>query len=74
MAVAHKKFVLARCADVAMIGAVVAFVTATDTVRIDGIVVAVVADGLTTAGRVGILLVAVAALLKTPRNCRSTAG
>ncbi len=65
VAVAHKKFLLARCADAAMAGAVVAFATTFDTLRIDGIVAAATAAPSLPAGaRVGIALVAVAALLK----------
>ena len=65
IAVAHKKFILARCADVAMVAAVVAFASTFRTFRIDRIVSgAVVAGSLPTGARVGIALVALAALLK----------
>lgn len=61
---AHKKFVLARCADAAMIGAVVAFALAFDTLRIDRIVAAAAAGPLPASAQVGVALVALAALLK----------
>lgn len=64
IAVAHKKFVLARCADVCMLGAVVAFATTFDTLRIDAIGADAMAGSLPAGARIGILLVAVAALLK----------
>jgi NAD(P)H-quinone oxidoreductase subunit 5 len=65
VAVAHKKFLLARAADACMIGAVVAFVTAFGTLRIDSIVAeAVAAPTLPMAARIGIMLVAVAVVLK----------
>ncbi len=65
VAVAHKKFLLARCADVCMIGAVVAFWTTFDTLRIDEIAAgAVGAPTLPAGARVAIVLVATAALLK----------
>ncbi len=65
VAVAHKKFVLARVADICMIGAVVAFGTTFSTLRIDVIVArAVAAPELSWAARVGIFLVALAAVLK----------
>ncbi len=65
VAVAHKKFMLARIADISMIGAVVAFSTTFDTMRIDRIAAeAAVAGALPTGARIGIVLVALAALLK----------
>ncbi len=65
VAVAHKKFLLARVADVCMLGAVVAFGTTFSTLRIDAIVAqAVAAPELSWAARVGIFLVAMAAVLK----------
>lgn len=65
MAVAHKKFLLARVADACMVGAVIAFATAFDTLRIDEITArAVAADDLPAGARVAVALVAVAALLK----------
>ena len=65
IAVAHKKYLLARCADACMLGAVVAFGTTFDTLRIDAIGADAIAAGSLPAGaRIGILLVAVAALLK----------
>lgn len=64
VAAAHKKFVLARCADVAMLGAVVAFVVAFDTLRIDRIVAAASDGPLPVAAQTGVALVALAALLK----------
>ncbi len=65
VAVAHKKFILARCADLSMLGAVVAFATTFDTFRIDRITAEVTASGtLPTGAHVGIALVALAALLK----------
>lgn len=62
--VAHKKFVLARLADLSMTGAIVAFGTTFDTLRIDRIVTAAAVEPLSGGARIGILLVAVAALLK----------
>ena len=65
VAVAHKKFILARCADVAMAGAIIAFAAAFGTLRIDEI-----ADRATDAGslplsaQIGAVLVAMAAILK----------
>ena len=65
MAVAHKKFLLARCADACMLGAIVAFAMAFDTTRIDTIVGdATTAGTLPGAARVGIALVAIAAVMK----------
>ncbi len=65
LAVAHKKFLLARFADVCMLGAVVAFGATFDTLRIDRIVDGVITSAsLPTGARVGIALVALAALLK----------
>jgi NAD(P)H-quinone oxidoreductase subunit 5 len=65
VAVAHKKFLLARCADACMLGAAVAFGTTFSTLRIDAIVNrAVAAPGLPSGARVGIALVAIAAVLK----------
>jgi len=65
VAVAHKKFLLARVADVCMLGAVVAFGTTFSTLRIDAIVDrSVVTTGLPWGVRVGILLVAIAVVLK----------
>ena len=63
--VAHKKFILARCADLCMLGAVVAFGTTLHTLRIDEIATHASAGGALPLGaRVGIALVALAALLK----------
>jgi NAD(P)H-quinone oxidoreductase subunit 5 len=64
VAVAHKKFLLARLADVAMLGAVVAFWVTFDTLRIDAITAEAAATAAPTGARVGIFLVAIAALLK----------
>ena len=65
VAVAHKKFILARAADLAMVGAVVAFATAFDTTRIDSVVAqSVSADSLPVGARIGILLIVLTALLK----------
>jgi NAD(P)H-quinone oxidoreductase subunit 5 len=65
VAVAHKKFILARCADISMLGAIVAFAGAFDTLRIDQIAEAVsTVSVLPTGARVGIALVALATLLK----------
>ena len=65
VAAAHKKFILARGADLAMLGAVVAFSTTFETLRIDQIVMkASVATTVPTGARIAIALVAVAALLK----------
>ena len=63
--VAHKKFILARCADAAMIGATIAFGTTFHTLRIDRIAERATEAGALPAGaRVGIVLVALAAILK----------
>jgi hypothetical protein len=65
LAVAHKKFLLARCADVCMLGAVLAFGSTYDTLRLDRIVAdAAAATTLPTSARIGIALIATAALLK----------
>ena len=64
VAVAHKKFILARCADLAMFGAVVAFGTTFGTLRIDRIAAEAAAVTLPTGARIGVALVALAALLK----------
>jgi NAD(P)H-quinone oxidoreductase subunit 5 len=65
VAVAHKKFILARLADLSMLGAVVAFGSTYDTLRIDRIdSLAAAAGPLPTGARIGIALVAIAALLK----------
>jgi len=66
VAVAHKKFLLARCADACMLGAVMAFALAFHTLRIDGIAAAASrADAMPPAAHVGIALVAFAVLLKS---------
>ena len=55
MAVAHKKFLLARVADACMVGAVIAFATAFDTLRTDEITArAVAADDLPPGARVAV--------------------
>ncbi len=65
MAVAHKKFLLARGADLCMAGAAVAFATTLHTLRIDRIVAEVSSRATMPGGtRVAIMLIAVAALLK----------
>ncbi len=65
LAVAHKKFLLARCADLSMLGAVVAFATTFHTLRLDRIVAAAATTTTLPGGaRVGVALVAVACLLK----------
>jgi NADH:ubiquinone oxidoreductase subunit 5 (subunit L)/multisubunit Na+/H+ antiporter MnhA subunit len=65
LAVAHKKFLLARLADTCMLGAAIAFGSTFDTLRIDAIVADVVAAASLPAGaRVAILLVALAAVVK----------
>jgi NAD(P)H-quinone oxidoreductase subunit 5 len=65
VAVAHKKFILARCADLCMLGAVVAFSATWKTLRIDEIAArAQVATDLPFGARIGVVLVALAALLK----------
>ncbi len=64
VAVAHKKFLLARCADAAMIGAVIAFWATFDSLRLDVITAEAAAGSLPGGARIGIFLVAVAALLK----------
>ncbi len=65
VAVAHKKFMLARLADLSMAGAVLALSTTFDTMRIDRIAAVAALDGtIPTGARIGIALVALAALLK----------
>ncbi|MFN8023394.1 MAG: NADH-quinone oxidoreductase subunit L [Acidimicrobiales bacterium] len=67
VAVAHKKFVLARAADLCVAGAVVAFSVAWGTTRLDRLdrLAGLATDGpLPTAAQVGALLVAMAAVLK----------
>ena len=64
VAVAHKKFILARCADLCMLGAVVAFGTTFGTLRIDQITAEAAVVALPMGARIGIGLVALAALLK----------
>ena len=65
VAAAHKKFILARCADLAMLGAVVAFSTTFDTLRIDQIAMNTAAvTTVPTGARIAIALIALAALLK----------
>ena len=64
VAVAHKKFILARCADLCMVAAVVTIGTTFHTLRIDQIGAAAAATALPLGARVGIVLVALAALLK----------
>ena len=62
---AHKKFLLARCADISMIGAVIAFGVTFATLRIDRIVAAAdAAAPLPVGARIGVVLIALAALLK----------
>ncbi len=66
VAVAHKKFLLARCADVSMIVAGVAFWSAFSTLRIDEIGEAARrAESLPTGAQIGIAFVALAAVLKS---------
>jgi NAD(P)H-quinone oxidoreductase subunit 5 len=65
VAVAHKKFILARCADLSLIGAIIAFGTTFGTLRIDRIAAeAATIATMPTGARIGIALVALAALLK----------
>jgi len=65
VAAAHKKFLLARCADVCMLGAIVAFFVAFDTLRIDEIVAAAASSvSLPTSARIGIALIGLAAILR----------
>ena len=65
VAAAHKKFLVARIADMCMLGAVVVFSVTFDTLRIDLIVAEVRAsEQLATGARFGVALVALAALLK----------
>ncbi len=65
VAVAHKKFLLARCADACMVGATIAFGLSFDTLRIDEIAAAAAgADSLSVGAHVAIVLVALSALLK----------
>ena len=65
VAVAHKKFLLARVADACMLGAAGAFALTFDTLRIDEIAAeATAAASLPAGARVAILLVALAAILK----------
>jgi NAD(P)H-quinone oxidoreductase subunit 5 len=66
VAVAHKKFLLARCADVCMIVAALAFWSSFETLRIDEIGAAAMAPGsLPLGAQIAIALVAIAALLKS---------
>ncbi len=66
VAVAHKKFLLARCADVSMIAAAVVFWSTFDTLRIDEIGAAASASAsLPLGAQIGIAFVAMAALLKS---------
>ncbi len=65
VAVAHKKFLLARCADACMVGATIAFGLSFDTLRIDEIAAAAAGTGsLSVGAHVAIVLVAISALLK----------
>ena len=64
VAVAHKKFILARCADLCMVGAMVAFGSSFNTLRIDEITAQAAAAALPMGARIGIAFVALAALLK----------
>ncbi len=62
---AHKKFILARISDVCMLGSIVLFFAAYDTLRIDEIVAfAAGSNQQSMSGRFGIGLIAVAAILK----------
>ena len=66
IAAAHKKFVLARCADLAMVAAVICFGVTFKTLRIDEIVAQASTSATLPAGaRAAVALVALAALLKT---------
>jgi NAD(P)H-quinone oxidoreductase subunit 5 len=66
VAVAHKKFMLARCADVAMVGALISLGTTFHTLRIDHIATqASELHHLPAGAHIGITLVAIAAILKT---------
>ena len=66
VAVAHKKFLLARCADVFMIAGSVAFWSTFDTLRIDEIGAAASGSAsLPLGAQFGIAFVAIAALLKS---------
>ena len=64
VAVAHKKFLLARVADACMFGGAVAFWVAYDTLRIDWIGAQAAVGSLPTSARIGIALVALAVVLK----------
>jgi NAD(P)H-quinone oxidoreductase subunit 5 len=65
VAVAHKKFILARSADLSMVGAVICFGTTFHTLRIDRIAAsAATITTLPPRAHIGIALVALAALLK----------
>ncbi|MGE0877463.1 MAG: NADH-quinone oxidoreductase subunit L [Acidimicrobiia bacterium] len=64
VAAAHKKFVLARCADACMIGVVVALGIAFDTTRIDTIVERATGGSLPAGAHVAAVLLAMAAILK----------
>lgn len=66
VAAAHKKFILARAADVCIVGAVVALVAAFGTTRLDEMA-ALVADAgaLPATAQVGVALVALAAVVKS---------
>lgn len=61
---AHKKVVLARVADVAMLGACALLASAAGTLRIDQLVASLSAQGLGPAIHVALALVAVAALVR----------
>jgi len=66
IAAAHKKFVLARCADLAMVGAVICFGVTFKTLRIDEIVSQASTSAMLPVGaRAAVAFVALAALLKT---------
>jgi NAD(P)H-quinone oxidoreductase subunit 5 len=62
---AHKKFLLARAADLCMLGACVGFALEAGSLRLDALAAHVAqAGGLGTAGAVAAVLVALAAILK----------
>jgi NADH:ubiquinone oxidoreductase subunit 5 (subunit L)/multisubunit Na+/H+ antiporter MnhA subunit len=66
LAAAHKKFVLARAADLAMLGACALLALEFDTLRIDAMLAQAAAAGtLPASAQTAIVLVAIAALLKS---------
>ena len=64
LAVAHKKFVLARLAELCLVGAIVAFAASLHTTRLDELTARAAAGALPAGAQVGMLLVAVTVVLK----------